>query len=70
MEEAEHNGIPIKWGGKRSQQMTDGYVKYVQECNEKVKATGNTAFKASPEFVWQQKIYPKNSATTQLSFFE
>jgi hypothetical protein len=40
---------------KASLIMSDDYVKYVQECNAKVKLTGNTSFKAEPEFVWQIK---------------
>jgi hypothetical protein len=45
---------------KDSQVMDDNYIKYVQECNEKVKTTGNLDFKAIPEFVWESKILLKN----------
>ena len=41
--------------GRNDEAMNDGYIKYVQECNEKVKTTGNTDFKAEPEFMWESK---------------
>jgi hypothetical protein len=40
---------------RNEREMAEGYIKYVQECNEKVMTTGNTNFKDEPEFVWESK---------------
>jgi hypothetical protein len=40
---------------RTEREMGEDYIKYVQECNAKVKETGNTDFKAIPEFAWERK---------------